>query len=403
MTNNIDVQFKDLTAYKKIPTYSKEEIDEKYKNGEKRLVTEQGRYPLDSLDGILQKSIKLNPDYQRSFVWSEVQKSRLIESFIMNIPVPPVFLYEIEFASYEVMDGRQRLTTIRDFYNNKFSLVGLEVWAELNGMKYSELPSNIKLGIDRRYISTIVILKETAKTHVEERELKQYVFERLNTGGTKLTDQEIRNAILPGKMNEFCKRLALENSQFHEIFNIIKIDYNSRISEGGEYLEEKYIRMEDVELVLRFFAYRQLNSNPMNTVKSILDVYLNEANNQIIDDHQYEYLEELFNKTLSLVNSLFGDKSYRMYTQKSNSKTFTWNKVPTKLLYDPINIVLCEYIEKKIDIKIKPGINLIKELEELFKSNYEIFNGRNNLKSHVLQRVGILKSFFNEVLLFEGK
>lgn len=205
---------------KYIPLFSKEEIDDKYRLGEKRLVTEQGRYPLDSLDTILNKSIQLDPEYQRSFVWNDNQKSKLIESFIMNVPIPPVFLYEIEFAKYEVMDGRQRLTTIRDFYADRFQLNGLEIWPELNGMKYSQLPENVKLGIDRRYISTIVILNETAKTEEEAFELKQHVFERLNTGGTKLSDQEIRNAIMRGPMNDFCKKIAVESNIFHEIWDI---------------------------------------------------------------------------------------------------------------------------------------------------------------------------------------
>lgn len=82
-----DIVFKKASDYKNIPSFTIDEIDNKYKFGEKRLVTEQGRYPLDSLQDILEKSITLDPEYQRSFIWSNEQKSKLIESFIMNIPV----------------------------------------------------------------------------------------------------------------------------------------------------------------------------------------------------------------------------------------------------------------------------------------------------------------------------
>ena len=123
------------------------EINAKYQEGELRILTEQGRYPLQNIVEIM-GTMNLNPEYQRRHVWSNEQKSRLIESFIMNIPVPPVFLYEISFSKYEVMDGLQRLSTLFDFYNGNFQLEGLEIWSELNGRNINNLPENIKKGID---------------------------------------------------------------------------------------------------------------------------------------------------------------------------------------------------------------------------------------------------------------
>ena len=127
------------------------DIEKKYRLGEIRIVTEQARYPLcNILDMLKTGQYILDPVYQRRGRWSVTRQSRLIESFIMHVPIPPVFLYEADYASYEIMDGKQRISTIRDFYEDKFALENLEYWSELNGLKYSQLPGVIKRAIDRR-------------------------------------------------------------------------------------------------------------------------------------------------------------------------------------------------------------------------------------------------------------
>lgn len=199
---------------------SDEQINEKYKKGEIRIVTEQARYPLDNIETMLdsQKYI-LNPEYQRRKRWDNTRKSRLIESFIMNVPIPPIFLYETEYSIYEVMDGLQRLTAIYDFYKVRFNLTGLEYWKELNGRNYKTLPEQVKRGIDRRYLSSIVLLEETAKSKAEADNLKRIVFERLNSGGEKLTPQETRNALHNGKFNQLCMNLA-KNDSFRKMWQL---------------------------------------------------------------------------------------------------------------------------------------------------------------------------------------
>src|SRR5690606_34386216 len=149
-----------------------EEINQKYIKGEVRIVTEQARYPLPSIVTMLKSDdYSLNPEFQRRHRWSIEQKSRLIESFIMNVPIPPIFLYEDRYSHYEVMDGLQRLTAINEFYLNKFSLKGLEQWPELNGKTYDTLPLQIIRGIDRRHLSSIILLQETAKDPLEANKL----------------------------------------------------------------------------------------------------------------------------------------------------------------------------------------------------------------------------------------
>lgn len=383
---------------------TEDEINKKYQEGEMRIITESGRYPLQNIVDILGANVTFNPDYQRRRVWSSVQKSRLIESFIMNVPIPPVFLYEIEFSKYEIMDGLQRLSTVYDFYRDRFTLEGLEIWSELNGKKYSDLPAKVKSGIDRRYISTIVILKETAKTAEEERLLKKFVFERLNTGGTKLTDQETRNALYDGPMNKLCIDIANNFTTFHKLWHIkpykevdlISYQNQEEDLEETDTRENSYIRMEDVELVLRFFAYRQLAENPASKVKDILDSYLIEANqynDKLLDD-----LKNVYYEVIKLADQILGAKAFFLYTKKKNG--FTWNNSPSKVVYDPLLIALSDYIGNTEDQKILKDdkIKVKEKLEELFEKESSSFNGRNSGKNDVLKRANLFKGLLKSVI-----
>src|ERR1035437_9355260 len=142
---------------------SDQQINAKYELGEQRIVTESNREKLPIFVEAFKKPghITLRPLFQRRRRWDQVRQSQLIESFIMNLPVPPVFLYESNYNTFEVMDGQQRITAILDFYEGRLTLKGLERWPELNGRTYSQLPSNVRAGIDRRSISSIVLLKES--------------------------------------------------------------------------------------------------------------------------------------------------------------------------------------------------------------------------------------------------
>jgi hypothetical protein len=143
---------------------SDEELNTRYAKGDIRIVSESARYPLAGIlsmlqeevetdsrpDSVKEKRYKLDPEYQRRHRWNNQRKSRLIESFLMNIPVPPVFLYERDLARFEVMDGRQRLTALAEYYADEFRLEGLQYWPELNGRTYTQLPSQPACGHNER-------------------------------------------------------------------------------------------------------------------------------------------------------------------------------------------------------------------------------------------------------------
>jgi hypothetical protein len=160
------------------------ELNALYESGERRVLNEINRIKLPELVEALKKPgyVNLPPLHQRRVLWDCVQQSRLIESFIANIPVPPMVFYEKEHKSYEVIDGHQRISTIEAFYENQLRLSGLELWSELNGYTYAELPWKVKTVLARRSISYIVIIAPIEYTSSEALQLKQLAFERLNLG-----------------------------------------------------------------------------------------------------------------------------------------------------------------------------------------------------------------------------
>src|ERR1017187_530002 len=134
------------------------------------------------------------------------------------------------------MNAHQRLTAVLDFYTNKLELEGLEQWPELNGRIYDKLPSEIKKGIDRRSISYIVLLKESAVTSEEEALLRQQVFERLNTGGIELSHQEIRNCIYHSKFNTLLLEVV-KNSIFRAAWGLPQYTREEEINPPDELLK----------------------------------------------------------------------------------------------------------------------------------------------------------------------
>lgn len=375
------------------------EINEKYLKGEVRIVTEQARYPLNTISEMFSGSdYILNPEFQRRHRWNIEKQSKLIESFIINVPIPPIFLYEKDYSVYEVMDGLQRISAIKDFYENKYKLKGLELWPELNGMSYSELPEQIKKGIDRRYISSIVLLKETAKSEEEAKQIKQMVFARINSGGAKLEDQELRNAQYPSAFNDMIINLA-RNDHFCEIFDIPRRTDDENIQEDNisDELKENahFSTMKDVEIVLRFFAMRNLDIWGDTTLSKFFNYFASLA--QGLSDEVLSTYKTLFEDTMKLAYELFGDKAFCMFKMNKNTEQYRWTKKPTMVIYDSLVTVLSRHLNESSYL-IGQKDNVVAQLEQLFRENDSLLNGRNTSKSDVSQRISIFDEFFTEML-----
>jgi hypothetical protein len=227
------------------------------------------------------------PEFQREYVWDGAKASRLIESLLLNIPIPPLFLAETEDAKYEIVDGQQRVTSIARYLNNEFALSGLRISREMKGLRFHKLPEREQRFLRTRVIRAIVITVESSPT------MKFEVFERLNTGGLALNAQEIRNAIYSGGLNTLLKDLERDAS-FRKCLGSTK----------------PRKRMVDRELVLRFLGLHERLEDYRPPLVRFLNEYMRDHRNP-----KPVWLNEratTFSDTIRFVAKVLGQSAFRV-------------------------------------------------------------------------------------------
>lgn len=254
---------------------------------ERKLLTQPFDFIVGSLDQqIKDGSLVLQDEFQRRVVWDDRKSSRLIESLLLNVPIPVCYFSELEDGSYSVIDGQQRLTALYRYMSNLLPLSGLRVRSELNRKRFSELDRADQRMIRTRTIRCIVIQKESHPA------IRFDVFERINSGAVRLKPQELRNSTYRGKLNALIKELC-EDQTFQRIRGVTEIDK----------------RMGDAELVLRFFAFHYRSSEYKGYFAPFLDQYMKDgvkmADNEIVE-HRRIFLE-----TARKVEAVFGREAYR--------------------------------------------------------------------------------------------
>lgn len=369
------------------------ELEELYESGSSRLTQERNDFLLPQiLDFVKDRRwINLHPEYQRRQVWDRSKKSLFIESLLMNLPVPPVFLFEWDYNRYEVIDGQQRLSAITDFYSNQLKLTGLEVWSGLNGKKYAELPPKVQRGLDRRRISAVVLLAENLRSEDPAHSIRRMMFERLNTGGLNLQAQELRNSIYASSFNDMLLRLA-GNRLFDEIWEIPP--YEDHIT-GGVISPELasnslFKRMRDCEIVLRFFAFRK-KSHIRGAVKTMLDRCMEE---HLADTpEEVGALERDFIGRLELCHGVFGANTFRLPPNDQGERKLSWP------LYDAVMIAADRlYADKDAILRARDTIG--RELDAAFSEPefYELVVARANTADAIKGRLNAVEKIFAEAL-----
>ncbi len=272
-------------------------LEDKYKKQMRQIYPQKIELPISTLQQMISDQITLNPDFQRRGRWDNKRRSRFIESLIMNVPVPPVFLGEDEYGSYVVLDGRQRLTALHEFLGNMYELESLTVWSELNGKRYSDLVKDgLNKALTRRFIPAILLLKESSP------EVKYDVFDRLNTGGVRANEMEIRNAIFRGGFTALLHKLS-EHPSFRKLWGI-PADQNKLVD------DPIYSAMEDVEFVLRFFAVQDATKID-GRFKDYLSLYLKQRNEAYAADGDLALVDErLFQRAVMNAISLLGEQAF---------------------------------------------------------------------------------------------
>jgi len=367
---------------------SDDEINAKYEKREKRILTEMNREKLPSFADALKKPgyMEIRPFFQRRPRWNKKMQSRLIESFLINIPVPPIILYEKEYNSYEVMDGQQRITTIQDFYDNKLELTDLELWPELEGRTYNQLPKKIKAGIDRRSISSIVLITESAPNQEEALYLKQLAFERLNTGGVDLSRQEVRNCLYYGDFNKLLLELA-QNPIFAKAWGIPINDHDAKSKNS------LYKKMEDVELVLRFFALRHAHKFH-GKLEEFLDKYM--IKSLSFSGKDIAVLSKIFLKTINIVYRIYGEDLFN--PKPFEPRNINFKDQAYKTYYEAVMVGFSNHLDSE-NILIARKQKVIEATKKIFEEDKNrLLTGGGKTKADIQKRLGLFDDMLAQVI-----
>ena len=348
---------------------------------ERTVKTQNIEYDLETLVKKIKKGvIKLNPDYQRNHRWTDRESSKLVESLILNIPIPTVYIsqdvdvdeeVEDDIARYSVIDGQQRLTAIHGFMTNVYPLEGLDVLPLLNGLFYRDLPPFLVRRLEERTIKCLRI------DSTVDSQVKYDIFERLNSGSVQLESQELRNAVYRGKFNDLIKELA-KNKKFRILLNI-----NSDNLDG----DNKVKKMQDVEFVLRYFSFENGNVNLMKkSFKDFLSERMKDLNE--ISDLEINKRRNQFNNVIDYIYDNLGELAFAKY--KYEDKEYILQSKFNAAIFDAVMISISD-IMREGNIYITEG--KIKKMKALFKNEEfsNSINGSTNDKSKIVTRIKLMK------------
>ncbi len=368
------------------------QIEEKYSNSQANIYIQRNDFLIPNILQMANNKefLDLTPSYQRRLRWSDKKKSHLIESLLMNVPIPPIFLYEKEFAKYEVMDGQQRLKTITSFYNNEFKLRDLKKWSELNGRTYRELPPKIQAGLSRRGLAAVIVLTESSQDESSAMELRQYVFERLNTGGQRLNAQEVRNCIYSGNLNDTLIRIA-RSQLFTSAWGIPPKESQEPQHVSRNLTKNSlYSTMSDCQIVLRFFALLDL-SKFKGGMKKFLDDYMADK----ITKKRCNSLEHDYMRTLEVARAIYGESLFRL-----PGRSGELNGRRSVPLADVVLISIYPQL-KQADKLIQKKEYITTKTKELLsnKDNYLAIVGHGITKPAIKKRIQLFNNLMKQALI----
>lgn len=258
--------------------------------------------------------VDLQPHYQREYVWELKPElpSRLVESLLLEIPVPPIYFGKMPGGRLEVIDGQQRLTTLIKFVRNEFQLQRLQSMGSLNGKHFRDLSEEHQAKLLDATIRSIVIDAGSNQN------LRYEIFERLNRGSMGLNEQELRNCVYRGP---FCDLLA--DLEKETIWRRIK---------GGEKPEHRFVERE---MILRFFAFSNRLDHYRGKLKSFLNDYMAKYAPKGED---IQSQASRFRQTMQNVWTVFGENSARLYTTGTEDRPVVDGRWEAKFTISALDI-----------------------------------------------------------------
>jgi hypothetical protein len=287
---------------------------------EREVLTKAGDPEIFALhDKYKRGKLILQPDFQRQFVWDRKKSSRLIESILLSVPLPIIYLSEQPDGKEYVIDGQQRLTSLFSFIDGKFpsgeefKLIGLNAYRELNKSAFKDIGELLQDKISHYTLRSVTLLKQSSS------DLKFEIFERLNTGSEPLNDQELRNCVYRGAYNHLLKELAAD-ADFRGLLGLKTADK----------------RLKDVELVLRFSAF--FHSTYLKYQPPMKRFFNQEMEKyQHLSGSDAAAVRAAFKNAVQIIKSLFGNERAfkRFYAGDERNPSGRWE--PKKFnasLYD---------------------------------------------------------------------
>ena len=329
----------------------------------RRLSTETYDFTVSTINEYIKERHIIIPKFQRGYVWNRAQASRLIESLIIQCPIPVIFLSQNSDETLAVIDGNQRLNSIKLFLEDDFQLKGLTAYPEIEGFYFSELDPRFQRHILNRTIRCIVILKDTHP------QIKFDVFERLNTGSVKLNPQELRHGIYNGSFMDLIEKLS-KNKEWQNL--------------SGTKQDR---RMKGDELILRFFALIDNWRNYSKPLVSFLNIYA--ESNRIITDDKKDELTNNFTQTFDFCFQVFGNYTFRTFNNEFKQLKFN------AALFDAQMVAMFELAP---DVRKLATINkerILHKLKDLLFDEYfsKYISAGTTDKKSVQERIRMFKDF----------
>ena len=324
--------------------------------------------------------LEISPEFQRNNVWKSSQMSELVESILMGIPIPVIYLFEDRDGNKQIVDGKQRITTIIDFQDDKFTLNGLHVMPSFNGKKFSTLPPKMRGAFEDYQLSFYIIQPPTPER------VKYDIFDRVNRGGTQLTHQEMREALYMGKATEMLKYLRMENGSF--------------LKATGNSIPEK--RKKDTYLILRSVSFmllwgfservKKLNNGKDISYKSDIDDFLASTMiflNNKADDGLIKDLEHRFLSSMDYIYDIMGSDGFRFAHEEGSSRR------PVSMpLFETLTYVFSFPVVNKNPLRTNQIVRIKKKDWDMSGS----FNGSNvDSVTKVVERKELIDEILNEL------